>query len=165
MSNETVNQKNARGRPIRVPYTDEMADRICRYVGTHTESTRKILEKHDDVPGITLVNQWRFDHESFAIKYAEAKRKQADLLAEEVVELADNIPSHEDKDGITRIDTGIMMQRRLAVDARRWIASKLIPKVYGSTKELHEERGKNAQLQRELAELRAELNLKHKKEY
>ena len=52
-------------------------------------------------------------------QYARAKEKAADKLADEIVEIADNA---------TPQDAHVA---RLKVDARKWVAAKLLPKKYG----------------------------------
>jgi hypothetical protein len=64
----------------------------------------------------------------FAPQYARAKDDRAHKLAEEIITLAD-APIREDADG--RLDSAEVNQRRLQVDARKWIASKMLPKTYG----------------------------------
>ena len=53
-----------------------------------------------------------------ATQYACAREDQADYLADEIVELADNEAIPADS-------------RRIRVDARKWVAAKLRPMVYG----------------------------------
>ncbi len=53
-----------------------------------------------------------------ATQYACAREDRADYLADEIVELADDEAIPADS-------------RRIRVDARKWIASKLFPRVYG----------------------------------
>ena len=57
--------------------------------------------------------------ESVRQQYARAKEKAADKLADEIVEIADNA---------TPQDAHVA---RLRVDARKWVAAKLLPKKYG----------------------------------
>jgi len=57
--------------------------------------------------------------ESVRQQYARAKEKAADKLADEIVEIADNA---------TPQDAHVA---RLKVDARKWVAAKLLPKKYG----------------------------------
>lgn len=61
-------------------------------------------------------------------KYQKAKESRADWLADEIVALADE-PLPALADG--RIDGGLVAQRRLQLDARKWVAAKLRPRTYG----------------------------------
>ena len=60
--------------------------------------------------------------------YEKAKKIRAARLAEEIIELADaEIPSH-----LQGVEISAWVnQKRLQVDARKWVAAKLYPKVYG----------------------------------
>jgi hypothetical protein len=84
----------------------------------------------------TVVHSWINSNEEFSKNYARAKEWQADFLAEEILEIADD--SSEDVvtifvDGRKKeVENKEFVNRsRLRVDARKWIASKLKPKKYG----------------------------------
>jgi len=60
--------------------------------------------------------------------YEKAVEDRADRLAEEIVELADMVPP----DGLEGTAMSAWVnQKRLQVDARKWVASKLKPRTYG----------------------------------
>jgi len=63
--------------------------------------------------------RWLESSESVRQQYARAKEKAADKMADEIVEIADNA---------TPQDAHVA---RLKVDARKWVAAKLLPKKYG----------------------------------
>ena len=71
---------------------------------------------------------WVSQDEALAERYARAKRLQAELLAAELLEIADEEPGTLDG-GAT--DSGRVADKRLRVDTRKWVLSKLLPKVYG----------------------------------
>lgn len=104
-----------RGRPS--SYSDEMALYICEQLVTG-RSLRSICAE-DDAPDATTVFRWLDSQETFRQQYARARELQAERLAAETVEIAD-AASNEDYN-----------TARLRVDARKWYASKLAPKVYG----------------------------------
>lgn len=60
--------------------------------------------------------------------YDKAVQDRADLLADEILELSDAVMP-EGLDGPSR--SAWVQQKRLQVDARKWIASKLKPRTYG----------------------------------
>jgi hypothetical protein len=69
--------------------------------------------------------------------YTQAKEEQADTLAEEIQDIADQMPMEvTDKDGNTKFDPAYINWMRLRVDARKWTASKLKPRKYGDRVEL-----------------------------
>lgn len=101
------------GRPSL--YTPELAAKICERLADG-ESLRAIC-KEEGWPDANTVRRWLIEHEAFRAQYASARTDQAEGYAAEIVEIADT-----DKDP---------QRARVRVDARKWVASKLLPKVYG----------------------------------
>lgn len=69
----------------------------------------------------------------FSEQYARAREAQADKLAEEALQIADDGRSdtYVDGDGNVKTDTEVIQRSRLRVDTRKWLASKMAPKKYG----------------------------------
>ncbi len=72
----------------------------------------------------------------FAEQYTRAREAQADFLAEDTIEIADNATNDwmatNDPENPGYTLNGEHVQRsRLRVDARKWFASKVAPKKYG----------------------------------
>jgi hypothetical protein len=122
------------GRPTK--YSQELADQICEKIATSNKGLRTICKELD----ITTMSVLRWladeDKKEFCVQYARAKEQQADFLAEEILEIADD--SSNDTKIITRGRETIEVENtewtsrsKLRVDARKWIASKLKPKKYG----------------------------------
>lgn len=135
----------ARGRPTK--FTKELGEKICFAVSTCTDSLAQICEDNAEFPTYKCVNEWRIRHDDFGVMYAKAKMQQADLLAEEIIKIADNtsndtlISRNKDGEIIEKCNTEWIARSRLKVDARKWIACKLLPKVYGdNNKEQNEDR-------------------------
>lgn len=128
--------KSGIGRPSR--YTLKIADEICERIADG-ESLRRICQDAH-MPNKATVFKWLSQHKSFHNQYARARETQADVLADEIVHIADTpmpgIKVKETEDGKREVTTADMIEhRRLQIDARKWYASKLKPKVYGNTKE------------------------------
>ncbi|HDL7100129.1 TPA: hypothetical protein PXM79_002920 [Yersinia enterocolitica] len=66
-------------------------------------------------------------------QYARARAIQAELLAEEIITIADDSSGDVivDDDGKEQTNHERVARSRLRVDARKWYASKLAPKRYG----------------------------------
>lgn len=113
-------------------YNKEIAEKICRAVSISTLGLRKICKLNPDFPCHDTILQWRLDHPEFSAQYADAKRHQAELLAEEILEISDDDSQDEisDERGI-RVNAEFINRSRLKVDTRKWIACKLLPKIYG----------------------------------
>ena len=69
----------------------------------------------------------------FSEQYARAREAQADKLAEEALQIADDGRSdtYVDGDGSVKTDTEVIQRSKLRVDTRKWLASKMAPKKYG----------------------------------
>jgi hypothetical protein len=107
------------GRPTR--YTPELASEICTRIASG-ESLRKIC-RSPDIPVVSTVLRWALQADQdevgdFREQYARARELQAELRADEIVDIADAA-----KDAA---------RARVRVDARKWVAAKLLPRRFGS---------------------------------
>jgi hypothetical protein len=112
--NEVLEGVRKRGRPT--SYTVEEADRICTWVA----SGKSIVSycKQLATPNYATITDWRVAYPDFDAKIARAREDQAEFLADELVEISDN----------QELDPNA---RRVMIDTRKWIASKLKPRIYG----------------------------------
>lgn len=135
------------GRPSE--YTQEKADVICEQLASG-DSMRKVCEP-DEMPAMSTVFRWLREQDEFRQQYETAKDEAADVMVEEINEIADNSTN----DYVTLLADAIkekpasewteedihvlaikaapeaIQRSRLRVDARKWTASKLKPKKYG----------------------------------
>lgn len=119
-----------KGRPP--VYTAELAAEICARIAAG-ESLRKICET-PGIPAASTVHLWVIDNTNgFAEQYTRARLAQAIRWAEEIKEIADDgsNDTYVDADGNTRTDHDVINRSRLRVDTRKWLLSKVLPKVYG----------------------------------
>lgn len=120
----------ALGRPTN--FTQETADLICERIADG-ESLRSIC-RDEDMPDRATVFRWLASREDFATKYAYAREQQADLYAESIVDISDELEIQATYQGEeVRLDVSptAVARNRLRVDARKWYAAKLAPKKYG----------------------------------
>ena len=99
------------------------------------ESLRAIC-KDEHMPGRITVLYWLADgkHAEFLSQYVRAREAQADGLAEEILDIADEtqVDARYNGDDVTLdISSNAVARNRLRVDARKWYAGKLAPKKYG----------------------------------
>jgi hypothetical protein len=123
------------GRPLE--YTKEMGDYICELVSSTGFGLLKLTKLYPELPDKITINRWRYRVPDFRHQYAMAKIEQADILAEECLEIADD-DSGDTKlspDGFELCNTEFIARARLRVDTRKWLASKLLPKQYGQQAE------------------------------
>jgi hypothetical protein len=122
------------GRPT--DYTQETADIICERLADG-ESLRTICDDAD-MPARSTVFRWLSLHKEFSDQYARAKEVQAEVLADELISIADDGRNdwmeRKDADGenIGWRENGEALRRSaLRIDTRKWVAAKLLPKKYG----------------------------------
>lgn len=79
---------------------------------------------------------WLNAHEDV---YAPAREARAHKIAEDMLEIADDssIDKTVDAEGNIRTDHEVVARSRLRVDTRKWLASKMLPKVYGDKVDLN----------------------------
>lgn len=148
-------------------YTPEMGDRICNIVATHTMGLKVLCKIYPELPDDSTVYEWRLKHDDFSRNYVKAKQLQAELMAEEIIYISDDCSDdiRYDKDGNEHCNTEFVARSRLRVDSRKWIASKLAPKIYGDKQQVELVTTENDELKKELADLRAKLLEQSKSEY
>lgn len=122
------------GRPS--IFTQELANAICERMADG-ESLRSIC-RSEDMPNVATVIRWLADpeHINFCAQYAVAREARADLLFDEITDIADDATNdwmaRNGKDDEGYALNGEHVQRsRLRVDARKWVAARMAPKKYG----------------------------------
>lgn len=117
------------GRPS--IFSQELVDLICDRI-SNGESLRKIC-RDDEMPNFVTIFRWLDKYPAFCKQYTRAREIQADTMAEEILEIADDGKQdvYIDGDGKERVDNEVIARSRLRVDARKWLASKMAPKKYG----------------------------------
>lgn len=101
-------------------YTDEQRQEIMATVCARMaqgEPLSRICENDPDLPHRTTIMEWVYKDDDLADKYARAREAQADYYADEIVQISD---TEEDPN-----------RARVRIDARKWTAGKLRPRVYG----------------------------------
>lgn len=117
-----------------VAFSQEVFDAICERIADG-ESLRAICED-EDMPNKATVMRWLAADKSLSDQYARAREAQADTLFEEILDIADDARNdwmeRRGQDDAGWQANGEHIQRaRLRVEARKWMAGKLRPKVYG----------------------------------
>jgi len=117
-------------------YNLEIADTICERIAGG-ESLRSIL-KTEGMPSMPTVMRWVLNIPEFDSKYARARQMQAEVWADEMIDIADDavndymVKKNKDGDAIGYELNGENIQRsKMRLEQRRWYAEKLRPKVYG----------------------------------
>ena len=125
----------ALGRPTL--FTHELATEICRRIA-QGDSLRYICSD-DKMPNKGTVLRWVIDgeHKEFSDQYAKAREVQAEILADEIFDIADDGSNdyyekkNTDGSSFVALDAENIGRSRLRVDSRKWYLSKVLPKKFG----------------------------------
>ena len=107
----------------------------------------------DVAQGIALVNacktqgivtstffRWLDSSEQLRNDYMRAREAQADFHASEIVSISDEVEVSQvvTPDGVVdfKLDAVAVARNRLRIDARKWVAAKMLPKKYGDRLEI-----------------------------
>jgi len=146
-------EKAKMGRPTM--FTPELANEICLAISTSTLGMGKLCSLHPHWPARETINEWRILRiDDFSLAYNDAKRAQADLYVEECLDIGDET------------DPEWSSVAKLRVDTRKWVACKLLPKIYGDRKDDDEQNKKAiAETSKVIAAGIAKAMEKNKKDY
>lgn len=121
------------GRPS--DFNPELAERICLEISSSSEGLDSICNRVPDFPHSRTIYVWLIRHEEFQQQYARAKERQAQLLADQIITIADTTEPGEivtiKPDGEERKIADMTEHRKLKIESRKWLAMKLLPRIYG----------------------------------
>ena len=117
--------------PSKHPFlrTKANAERICRM--TAEGLTLREISAELGVTAAAIVLWVQYDERTkrgmIAAQYAEAKEAQLTAMADELMQLADDRSFMKHP----RLANSLVAQQRLAVDTRKWLLTKMLPKRFG----------------------------------
>lgn len=134
--------KNTPGRPTM--YTDDLANEICHKISTTPFGLKRLCSDNPHWPERETIFAWKRQNDTFSHMYMKAKMDQVEALTDECLDISDDISN----DNIVKVNekTGeeyvvcnseYVNRSRLRVDTRKWLASKLAPRIYGDKQELN----------------------------
>lgn len=121
-------------------YSKEKRDNMFDYIISEITKGRalNVILKEDKQPAYSTVVKWIDDNEEYRKRYACACDIRAEILFDEILDIADN--SENDtiitENGVS-CNTEFVQRSRVRIDARKWIIAKMNPKKFGDKKELH----------------------------
>ena len=117
-------------------YSKDVADAVCIRL-SQGESLRSICED-DRFPTETTIRNWALDDvQGFASQYTRAREIGYQCMADEIIEISDDSSNDVLKSETgERLNAEFVARSRLRVDSRKWMLSKMLPKVYGDKLEL-----------------------------
>lgn len=115
-------------------FDQKIADEICERL-SQGESLRSIC-RSEGYPHEATVRTWARERDDFSTQYARARELQMHALAEEIVEISDDgtndwMKSNDPDNEGYALNHEHVQRSKLRLDARKWLASKILPKVYG----------------------------------
>lgn len=123
-----------KGRPSL--YTEELGEKICARLADG-ESLNSIC-KDDGMPSERTVRTWALDkNHPFSPKYAQAREIGYLKMADELLDIADDgtndwmVREREDGSSTELVNHEHIQRSKLRVDTRKWLLSKMLPKVFG----------------------------------
>lgn len=125
----------AGGRPSE--YSIEVASDICSHLAAGSSLVK--ICRDENKPGVSTVYRWLLEQDKFREMYARAREDQADTLADEILDIADDgrNDTYTTSDGEVVTNHDVINRSKLRVDSRKWIAAKLKPRKYGDRVEQH----------------------------
>lgn len=128
------------GRPSE--YDPEIAADICSLISVGTKGLRALCDSEERFPSVNTFYRWMIHNEELRELYARAKDEQLQILADEIVPIADEDRICEKvtikPDGSREVVILDQVDRsKLMIDSRKWLLSKLAPKKYGDKLDLN----------------------------
>lgn len=140
MARQPVTKKT--GAPA-YEWTADIEEELFRRIGEGGAVRTICKDKH--MPSWDTVRKRLIADEGFAAQYARAREVQADTIFDEILEIADTpLVGKKTKttaNGVEVQEGDMIEHRRLQVDARKWMAGKLRPKVYGDKLDIEHKGG------------------------
>ena len=99
-------------------YSEKLVNRMLEEIASG-RSVIGLCREEDWTPNAETWYRWLYKIEGLSNRYAQAKSVQSEREADIILDIADNATNQD------------YQVARLRVDARKWIASKLLPNKYG----------------------------------
>ena len=111
------------GRPS--IYTKELGIEICDWIANNAAGLKTGCIKHEHWPGYETIRGWIRNNTfpEFSDLYMRAREEKPESMEDDIVIIADT-PNLDPND------------KRVRIDARKWLMSKLKPKKYGDKLDL-----------------------------
>lgn len=160
-----MDKKPKIGRPS--IYTEELAKEICDAIATQSKSLRQLCKENPHWPDRNTIFEWNMNRPEFSCQYTQARRNQIQTFIDDIIEISDNIEedSKINEDGELVINKEWIARSRLRVDSRKWLACKLVPKVYGDRVNVSNDETPDNPLLNEALERQKQLDKDNEKEF
>ena len=136
-------------------YSTEIAIKVCTTVASDARSMQAICKDNPDFPSAGTIDRWRVFHPAFARNFNAAKKVQCQLLIDQIIDLADDPANCVPE---------ILNWAKTRIHTRQFLASKLLPKIYGD-KNIETLSTDNDRIKQELNEVKERLDMDNRKDY
>lgn len=114
-------------------YDESRARKVCELIADGM--SLRTACKQEGMPSVAAFLDWCADRPDLADRYARARQTMLDVLAEDILHISDTpvegVITKTSEDGVEETRADMIHHRKLQVDARKWILSKLQPQKYG----------------------------------
>jgi signal recognition particle subunit SEC65 len=164
-SQEPKKTKRKIGRPTK--NSKELAHVICHEIATTPKGLEYICANNPDFPNPKTIFAWRLEKDDFCKLYTRAKQMQIEAFVNDIIEISDDSSQDvmKDEKGFEKPNHEYMQRSRMRVDSRKWLAAKLMPRLYGERIAVENQDGTEQELKQQLIELQAKLNKQNEKDY
>lgn len=105
-------------------YTPEVVDRICEGLSEGQNLTQ--LARQEGMPSRATVLRWANDKPEFRKQYQEAHQFRAECIADEMIDIADDVSRDWKQVGNRRVlDQDVIRRARIRIEARKWALSRM----------------------------------------
>lgn len=117
-------------------YSQELADKICAEIALGY--SLRTISKAESMPCVVTIFNWLRIHREFLEQYTRMTEEQADALAEEMFDIADDGTNDwfewqgNDSQAPFVLNSEHVQRSRLRIGTRKWIASMLKPTLRGA---------------------------------
>jgi hypothetical protein len=125
-------KKKKVGRPTK--YTANFAHEFCEMVAVTSKGVKTLCKENPHWPNSDTIYSWLAKYKQFSDLYARAKRQQIEVIVDEILTIADDssIDSVINDEGRLVVDHEHINRAKLRIDTRKWLAAKLVPRLYGA---------------------------------
>ena len=134
----TTKKQNSRPLPgglavrVKRPRVEVLGD-ICEHLEKGLSLWKSCAAVSDSPPPGTVLD-WVEKDPALAEQYAHARHVGYRLLADEIIAISDETEveaRYQNEDLKLALDATAVARNRLRVDTRKWMLSKMLPKIYG----------------------------------
>ena len=139
MTNKKVTKKKVAGRTWKVGNKvmtkDQVKIFVCDRMSNISMGLKTLCDTIPGLPSRSNLSLWISLDGDFQDRYARAREEQAEFMAEEILEIADDgrndFMEQDDSSAAFKINGENIQRSKLRIDTRKWLMGKLKPKKYG----------------------------------